>query len=222
MIVIAVVNTKGGVGKSTLTSALAVRATREAKRVAIVDLDPQKSLDGWRIRRGGKDSDSPEIMRGVDSALEAVERAAMTGWDFLFLDGPPAFIETVQEMMEAADLSVVPVKGSVVDVLATQDVVAVARKLGAAFVCVFNDVTPPRNKKPDHYAQVARGFLFSHDIPVAKTQISHRISHVKGMNLGRSAAEVGDEAAETEIDNLWLEIKQLAAAAKKAMEGADV
>lgn len=42
MRVIAVVSSKGGVGKTTLASALAVRAARENKRVAMVDLDPQR------------------------------------------------------------------------------------------------------------------------------------------------------------------------------------
>ena len=43
MYVIAVVNTKGGVGKTTLASALAVRAAKDSPRVAMVDLDPQRS-----------------------------------------------------------------------------------------------------------------------------------------------------------------------------------
>ena len=52
MIAIAVVNTKGGVGKTTLTTALAVRAAQESERVAVVDFDPQGSLANWWDRRG--------------------------------------------------------------------------------------------------------------------------------------------------------------------------
>ena len=68
MIVISVVNTKGGVGKTTLASALAVRASQEG-RVAMVDLDPQRSLIKWWKRRGP--SDNPEIFEGPETARRA-------------------------------------------------------------------------------------------------------------------------------------------------------
>ena len=50
--VIVLCATKGGVGKTTLASALAVRAAEESKRVALIDLDSQPSLSGWWDRRG--------------------------------------------------------------------------------------------------------------------------------------------------------------------------
>ena len=40
MRVITIASTKGGVGKTTLASALAVKAATESARVAMVDLDP--------------------------------------------------------------------------------------------------------------------------------------------------------------------------------------
>ena len=214
MIVIAIANSKGGVGKTTLTTALAVRAAQDSKRVCMVDLDPQCSLSEWWARRGKRDN--PTCFVGVDSAIEAVERAEMDGWDWCFLDGPPAFLETVKEMIEAADLSVIPVKSGLVDLLATQDAVALARDAGAAFLCVFNDVEPPRaGGKPDRLAEKARSYLFSSDVPIADAQIAHRVSHVDGMNLGKSAAETKDKIAAAEIDALWLEVKEKAKASAK-------
>ena len=41
MRVIAVAASKGGVGKSTLTAALAVRAAQDGRRVGLIDMDPQ-------------------------------------------------------------------------------------------------------------------------------------------------------------------------------------
>src|SRR5262249_19562921 len=138
MITVAVVNTKGGVGKTTLASALAVRAARDSKRVAMVDLDPQKSLVEWWRRRG--ESENPCILQGAETAADAIEALNHTGWDWAFLDGAPAFLERFQEMVEAADFVVIPVKPSMVDLLATQDAVALSREAGASFLVVFNDV----------------------------------------------------------------------------------
>src|SRR5262245_6117432 len=102
MITIAVVNSKGGVGKTTLAAALSVHAAQEEgvkRRVGIVDLDPQQSLAQWWQRRGHPENQpgSPTILAGTDSAVEAVERATESGlYDLLFLDGPPAFLEMMQ------------------------------------------------------------------------------------------------------------------------------
>lgn len=43
MISIGVLNAKGGVGKTTFSTMLAIRAARDFARVGLVDLDPQQS-----------------------------------------------------------------------------------------------------------------------------------------------------------------------------------
>jgi chromosome partitioning protein len=212
MITVAVVNSKGGVGKTTLSAALAVRAARESKRVAMVDLDPQKSLVEWWKRRGR--TDSPQIFEGADTAADAVEALALDGWDWVFLDGPPAFLTVIQEAIEAADFTLIPVKPSTIDLLATQDAVALAREAGAAYLCVFNDVGP-KEKVVDK----AREVLFNFEVPIAKTEIVHRTSHIVSMTVGKSAAEVNngrDEKASAEIEALWQEVKAAATKAARA------
>src|ERR1700704_2276073 len=106
MRVISVTSGKGGVGKTSLASALAVRAARESKRVAMVDLDPLGSLADWWKRRGR--SENPEIFTGADTASDAVEALRLDGWDWVFIDTPPAFIATMQDAIESADLALIP------------------------------------------------------------------------------------------------------------------
>jgi len=212
MITIAVVNGKGGVGKSTLASALAVRASKESKRVAMVDLDPQRSLVEWWQRRGR--TDNPTIFENAASAVDAVEALQLDGWDWVFLDGPPAFISVMEDMIQAADFALVPVKPSMIDLLATQDAVNLSKEAGRRFLVVFNDVGP-RERVVDG----ARAVLANADVPIAGTQIPHRVSHITGMTVGKSAAEVNggrDTAAAQEIDNLWKEVKAAAIRAAKA------
>jgi chromosome partitioning protein len=220
MISIAIVNTKGGVGKTTLTSALAVRAAQESERVALVDMDPQKSLVGWWHRRGR--TENPRIFEGGATAADAIEALYLDGWDWCFLDGPPAFLAVVQECIAAADFTLIPVKPSMVDLLATQDAVSLARDAGAAFMCVFNDVGA--REKP---VETARAALFRAKVPIANTQIVHRVSHITSMTVGKSAAEVNsgrDTNARDEIERLWQEVKAAAIKAgrtrAKVMEAA--
>ena len=212
MKVIAVVNSKGGTGKTTLASALSVRAAKESKRVAMVDLDPQRSLVAWWQRRGK--SDNPTIFEGAETAADAVEALALDGWDWVFLDGPPNFLTVIDEMIKAADFVLIPVKPSMIDILATQDAVAMAREANATFAVVFNEVGPR-----ERIVDKARALLFSADVPILDTAVVRRTSHITGMTVGKSAAEVNggkDTAAAKEIDALWREVK---AAANKAVRG---
>ena len=129
MYVITVVSSKGGVGKTTLASALAVRASRESKRVAMVDLDPQRSLAEWWKRRGR--CDNPRIFTGAETATEAVEALNLDGWDWVFIDTPPpAFLATIEDAIQQADLALVPLRASAFDLIASEDAVSIAREPG--------------------------------------------------------------------------------------------
>jgi chromosome partitioning protein len=216
MITIAVAGSKGGTGKTTLSAALAVRAAQDGKRIALVDLDPQKSLVQWCQRRGvAADDERFCIFTGVDTAADAVERADLTGWDWVILDGPPAFIQVMKDMIEIADFTLIPVKPSMLDLLATQDAVALAREAGAAFLVVVNDAGANELK----VVESTREFLLNYGVPIADVPIVHRVSHITAMTVGKTAAEVNggkDAKAAAEIDALWAQVKAAATKAARA------
>lgn len=203
MKVIAICNTKGGVGKSTLTAALAVRAAQGGKRrVAVVDLDAQESLIEWFASRA--DKSSPEVFAGEQNPADAVEKLSLTGWDIVFMDGPPSFFNLVREMIAVSDLVVIPLRPSIADLRSTEDCVVMTRQGGKPMLCVLNDVT-----RTDRTIETTRAVLTSGNVPVAETVMHHRVSHVKGFAVGKTAAEVNggrDKDAAAEIDALWLEV----------------
>jgi chromosome partitioning protein len=220
MIVIAVVNTKGGTGKTTLSAALAVPAAKESARIAMVDLDPQKSLVAWWRRRGS--TDNPTIFEGADTAADAIEALKQTGWDWVFLDGPPNLLSRTQEMIASADFVLIPVKASMLDLLASEGAIAISRDEGAEFAVVFNEVNPR-----ERIIEKGREILSHLGVPYFGTAIARRASHITGMATGKSAAEINggrDTAAAAEIEALWQELKRAAAGVYgiRVMEAADV
>src|SRR5262245_42729935 len=98
--VITVANPKGGVGKTTICSALAVRAAEESRRVALLDLDPQESLASWWTRRGK--NRNPKLHEG-DATTEAIEKLISEGWEGVFIDPGPAKIALIEPGIVVAD-----------------------------------------------------------------------------------------------------------------------
>jgi cellulose biosynthesis protein BcsQ len=154
------------------------------------------------------------IFTDADTAADAIERAGLNGWDWVFLDGPPAFLQVMEDMIHAVDFTLISVKPSMLDLLATQDAVALAREAGAAYLVVVNDVGPK-----EKVVESTRAFLLNYGVPIADTHIVHRVSHITAMTVGKSAAEVNngkDDKAAAEIGARWAEVKAAATKAARA------
>ena len=113
MSVITLASTKGGVGKTTICSALAVRAAEESKRVALLDLDPQESLASWWTRRGK--TKNPKLFE-IDATTEAIELLLSEGWEWVFIDTGPARLELIEPGIAVADLVLIPTRPSALDI----------------------------------------------------------------------------------------------------------
>jgi len=120
MLVIGVLNSKGGVGKSTLTAAFAVRASHD-NTVCVVDLDSQGSYSDWYMRRGSPDN--PALLTGEDRASDAIEALRLTApYEIVLLDGPPGSLTVTEDAIKVCDLVVIPMRASGLDLVASQTV----------------------------------------------------------------------------------------------------
>ncbi|CAA2143859.1 ParA family protein [Hyphomicrobium sp. ghe19] len=201
MNIVGFLNSKGGVGKSTLCAAIAVRAAQENRRVCIVDLDPQESVADWWRRRG--QPDNPTLFKGADRASDAVEALALDGWDWVFLDGPPGSLIVTDDAIRASNFVAVPMRASGLDLLASQDAVRLCQDAGVGYMVVLNAC---QSRSRDKLVEAARSILFSNQVPIADATITQRIAFVTAMTTGKTGAEKDNAAAE-EIEALWKEIK---------------
>lgn len=110
MIVVLVANTKGGCGKTTVSTHLAAAFAGAGQRTALADADRQRSSVEWTRLRPGT---APPI-----AALDWSKSmgAAPKGLDRLVIDAPAAMRKKdVFELVRMADVIVVPVLPSVFD-----------------------------------------------------------------------------------------------------------
>lgn len=208
MRVIVLAATKGGVGKTTLSAALAVRASQESKRVALIDADPQNSLERWWELRG--EPDNPQIM-SVGCSAEGIGLLLAEGWEWVIVDTPPGLVTTIGEAISQADFVLIPTRASAVDVEAIDHVVELCESYEKPFAFILNAVEP--NWK---LTKTASEFL-SEIGPVLDQQIAYRRAYIAAMTAGKSGPEVerGESSAQ-EIDAVWAAIKKRVAKAAKA------
>lgn len=195
--------TKGGVGKTTLASALAVRAAEESKRVALIDLDTQPSLSGWWDRRG--QPENPKLFDGMDSASEAIEMVIAQRWDWVFIDTPPGSIIRIDPAVAAADFVLVPVQASALDVEAVAPVMELCRSKRKPFAIVINRAQPQWK-----LTKTTISYLRSIGCTVFDQLIGNRMSYAAAMTVGKSAPEVEKEKdgpARAELNALWESLK---------------
>lgn len=110
------INTKGGVGKSTLSSNLASYYACRGARVALCDFDRQMSAVRWLERRG---RDRPKI-----DGLTGWEYRGADDYDWIVIDPPAGVVrKDVVSLVGRADVVVIPVLPSPIDIHAAADFV---------------------------------------------------------------------------------------------------
>ena len=121
-----ILNAKGGCGKSTLATNIAVFFAREGQRVCIADYDPQRSSLDWLAQRP---ADLPAIggVPAFDDGLRSVPRNTET----LIIDAPARVHGTeLNELVRRAETIIVPVLPSAIDMKACGHFMAELLEIG--------------------------------------------------------------------------------------------
>ena len=204
--VIALVSGKGGVGRSTLTSALAVCAVKEGARVALIDAEPQESLTLWWRMRGKPGN--PFLHPYSGDLLVDVQALRAEGYPWVFIDTVPAMLEHIEHAIEAADFVLLPTRVSLFDLAATRDVVGLCQEHKKPFAFVLNATDPKWTKGIASALAVLKKLG-----PVIPKSIRQRTVYASAITTGKTGPE-RDKAAADEMQALWSAVKKLAARAQ--------
>lgn len=202
--IIALLNQKGGVGKTTLATHIAGELAMQGRQVILLDADPQGSSLDWTQRRSQQGL--PRLFSVVGLARETLHQEApelARRCDHIVIDGPPRIAALARSALLAADCVLIPVQPSPYDVWASAEMVALIREalvfrpvLRAAFVI-------NRRVSTTVIGREARNSLADQPVPALRAEIRQRIVFADSVAAGRLARElVPDSAAAREITAL--------------------
>jgi chromosome partitioning protein len=215
-LVIAIAQSKGGTGKTSVTvhlaCALGGRRFGEddvRKRVGLVDLDPLGSLTKWfhlRETRLGPDA-RLSIYTGTGwRAQGEIDRAKLDS-EIVLIDAPPQDEVALRTAVRAAAVTIVPMQLSPMDLWATWPTLELIAREGGHALIVLNRV-PPRARVAD--ALVAD--MTKAGMPISRACLGNRTAFVAALIDGKGVTETEPRsAAATEIRLLADEVLRKAA-----------
>ncbi|WP_210498857.1 AAA family ATPase [Vibrio crassostreae] len=213
-LVIAVVSQKGGTGKSTITSNLAVKALNEGKKTLVCDCDPQASTYYWVQER----NENPELsqlncIQLSDDVRKQVE-SMKNDYDLIILDclGSAQVKSTLSALM-SADIALSPIRPKRRDLATLEDldeliherVEPLREDLKTVFCLSQCPTLPSQFPRILGAKDAIREFGFT----VLDTNIHTRNVYDDTEETGRSVLETSDKKAIQEITELYNELMGL-------------
>jgi len=208
--VIAITNLKGGVGKTTIATNLAVCLAYQGYDVCIVDTDlGQQSSMEWSGNRSEDMKAIPVFGVNIKQLNKEVEELKKR-YSIVVIDGTPHLSELADRTILASDILLIPLTPSVYDFRGFEGflqrfeqikTVKEANNSSTDAYVILNRVVPNTNVSKDINEAVE-----AYNITMLNTRLVSRISYVDTASEGKGVIEYKDKKAKEEMEALTEEI----------------
>ena len=209
--IIAVVNQKGGAGKTTIALNLAAALAAEGKRVLLVDADPQQTAQDWAAVRA-----SPPPFQVVGLAKPVLHRdlpKMAADYDHVVIDGAPRNYEVARSAIAAADLVLIPVQPSGADFWASRETVGLVKEAHGFKETQKSVFIVSRKIGRTVLSRDIANALAEFDIPILQAGTTQRVVYAETLTGGTTVIEQQPRgAAADEIRAILSELREAAAA----------
>jgi chromosome partitioning protein len=209
MPIIAVVNQKGGTGKTTVTTNLATLFATQGIEILLVDADPQQSALEWQRDRPAHLPPVSVIGLPAPNLHREIPRL-QAKYPVILIDGGGRVTATARATVAVADFLLVPTLASLPDARSTQrffqevveEVAAIKGRVSGAIL--FTMV-----KTGTVFNVSGQGPIKDLGYPVLETTLSHRITYQEAFAQGMSVSEYDPRNKATdEVQALFQEVQE--------------
>ncbi len=188
MHVLSVIAQKGGAGKTTIATALAVAAELDGKRAAIFDLDPQATACFWADVR---EADTPAVKDcSVVRLPHYLDAARQAGCDLALIDCPAVHRDIAHDAAALSDFVLIPTKADVFDVRSMVKTIEVVRSVDKPHAVVLNFCPPAGPEVP-----AAREGVQAMATELCPVQLHHLKAFARAQQRGQTAQEFAPNSA---------------------------
>jgi chromosome partitioning protein len=202
---LAILNQKGGTGKTTVSINLAYALAMKAFRVLLVDSDPQGSTRDWLAAR---QQATPFNVIGLDRPILHTEIPKLAeGYDHVLIDGAPRVSDLTRSAILASDWVLIPVQPSPLDVWAVHEVVRLVQEAKLYKPDLAGCFVTNRKIVNTTIAREVTEVLQEYPYPVLQAALSQRVVFAESLNTGSTVLEAAPQSpAAQEIGQLTDEI----------------
>ena len=202
--IISVVNQKGGVGKTTIAINIGIGMARRNFKVGFLDTDPQGTASQWQSIEGNV---AFEVRRHPSPVFCADLTEEDLNHGFLVIDTPPAIGEITLSVLELADLAIVPLAPSVLDIWSSRTTIGMIEEAKKTNPKLEGRLLVSRKIPRTRLGREGRDAIAALEMEVFQTEISQRIAYVESMIAGVSVFQYAPRSeASKEIEDLCEEI----------------
>lgn len=206
MKIISFINSKGGVGKTTLSVSLAAYLKNQNKKVLLVDADPQGSLRDWKDAAEGNNDFEITIADRKQVLFQLPKLIKKSDYDFVIVDTVGKMGDLLGTSVAISDIIIIPVQPSPYDIWALQSVIELTniRKTvmpNLASWLVVNGVMPKTL-----ISRYSIEDLKTLEIDMLESIIQQRIIYSQSVCDGKTIYDFKNEDAKEEINKFGEEV----------------